>query len=164
MSILKTLFLSIFAYTVVANSLPARDRFPQVLAHRGASGYLPEHSLQAYQLSMDLETDYSEPDLCLTKDGIFVAMHDLLLDDTTDVAEHSEFDDRKTTKSVDGESITGYFVSDFTYSELLTLRLRQRLSGRSTLYDNFFQVSLLSGRVLAKFFFFEDITYNEQPY
>ena len=60
---------------------------PHVISHRGASGYVPEHSLEAYRLASDLQSHYIELDLALTKDGLFVAMHDLLLDSTTDVAE-----------------------------------------------------------------------------
>jgi glycerophosphoryl diester phosphodiesterase len=53
-------------------SIPPRSSFPQIIAHRGASGYVPEHSLQAYQLAIDLKTDYIEPDLVLSKDGSVV--------------------------------------------------------------------------------------------
>ena len=92
---------------------------------------------------MDLETDYIEPDLCLSQDGIFVALHDLFLDDTTNVASLSQFNDKKTTKVVDGKNMTGYFVSDFVYSELQELRLNQRLSYRTTLYNGLFQIPSL---------------------
>jgi glycerophosphoryl diester phosphodiesterase len=137
------LVLVLFAFAVVEGSkyLPSREAYPQVVAHRGASGYLPEHSLQAYQLAFDLKADYIEPDLCLTKDGVFIAMHDVLLDDTTDVASHPEYADRKTTKNVDGSNMTGYFVSDFTVAEIKTLRLKQRLyQYRTTLDDGFFSI------------------------
>jgi glycerophosphoryl diester phosphodiesterase len=122
-------------------SLPPRDAYPQVVAHRGASGYLPEHSLQAYQLAIDLKADYIEPDLCITKDGAFIAMHDVLLDDTTNVASFPEFANRKTTKDVEGTSLTGYFVSDFTLSEIKQLTLKQRLyKTRSQLTDGYFAI------------------------
>ena len=124
-------------------TLPQREAYPQILAHRGACGYVPEHSLPAYQLAMDMLTDYIEPDLCLSKDGVFVALHDLLLDDVTNVADIKKFNNRKTTKVVEGESITGYFVNDFLYSELLELRLNQRLSYRTTLYNGKFQIPSL---------------------
>jgi len=113
---------------------------PQIISHRGASGYVPEHSLPAYQLAIDLLTDYIEPDLCLTKDGVFVAMHDVLLDFTTNVATFTEFEDRKTTRLVDGKNMTGYFVNDFLFSELQQLRLNQRLPNRTTLYNGMFQI------------------------
>jgi len=113
---------------------------PQIISHRGASGYVPEHSLQAYQLAINLLTDYIEPDLCLTKDGVFVAMHDVLLDSTTNVASFSQYEERKTTRILDGTNMTGYFVSDFLYSELQELRLNQRLPNRTTLYNGAFQI------------------------
>jgi len=134
------LFIVKSSVLISANSMPSRERYPQVISHRGASGYVPEHSIPAYQLAIDLGTDYIEPDLCLSKDGIFVAMHDLMLDDTTNVADLPEFNDKKTTKIVDGSPMTGYFVSDFTLAELLTLRLKQRLAGRTTVYDGIYQI------------------------
>lgn len=67
-------------------------------------------------------------------------MHDLLLDDVTDVASHPEYADKKTSKMVDGKNTTGYFVSDFLYSELETLRLKQRLPERTTLYNGLLQI------------------------
>jgi glycerophosphoryl diester phosphodiesterase len=117
--------------------------YPHIIAHRGASGYLPEHSIPAYELAINLLTNYIEPDLCLTKDGIFIAMHDLLLDDTTNVADISIYKNRISTKIIDGKNLTGYYVSDFLYSELQILRLKQRLNGRSILYDGLFQIPSL---------------------
>lgn len=96
--------------------------------------------MQAYQLAIDLNTDYIEPDLCLSKDGIFVAMHSILLDETTNVAELPQYSDRYTTKQVNGANQTGYFVSDFLYSELQDLRLNQRLSIRTDLFDGYFKI------------------------
>lgn len=107
-----------------------------VIAHRGASGYIPEHSLAAYILAVGLGADYIEPDLVLSKDGIFFALHDVLLDLTTNVNDFPEFADRSTTKDVDGVSYTGFFVSDFESRELKLLRLKQRLSNtRTTVFD-----------------------------
>jgi glycerophosphoryl diester phosphodiesterase len=126
-----------------ALAFATRDQFPQILAHRGASGYIPEHSLQAYETAMNLQTDYVEPDLCLTKDGVFVALHDVLLDDTTNVAELPEFASYKSTKVVDGVSLTGYFVSDFTHAETQKLSLKQRLSFRTQIYNGFFTIPTL---------------------
>ena len=133
------------AITLAGGALAAASRaeFPQVLAHRGASGYIPEHSLGAYETAMNLQTDYIEPDLCLTKDGVFVALHDLLLDDTTNVAELPQFATYKSTKLVEGKSMTGWFVSDFTYSETQELRLRQRLPFRTQVYNDFFTLPTL---------------------
>jgi glycerophosphoryl diester phosphodiesterase len=61
--------VSLLALGSALATLEPRDQYPQIIAHRGASGYVPEHSLQAYQLAIDLKTDYIEPDLCLSKDG-----------------------------------------------------------------------------------------------
>ena len=128
-----------------ANSMATavRAQFPQILAHRGASGYIPEHTVQAYETAMNLGADYVEPDLCLTKDGVFVALHDVLLDDTTNVADLPQFAAYKSTKVVDGQTLTGWFVSDFTYAETQELRLRQRLAFRTQLYNNVFTIPTL---------------------
>lgn len=140
--------LFIFAFAGAAASentmsTATRDRYPQVIAHRGASGYIPEHSLQAYQTAMDLQGDYIEPDLCLSKDGVFVALHDVLLDDTTNVATLPQFASRKTTRVVDGEEMTGWFVNDFLFEELQQLTLHQRLPFRTPLYNNVFRIPSL---------------------
>jgi glycerophosphoryl diester phosphodiesterase len=114
-----------------------------IISHRGASGYIPEHSIPAYKLAIDLQTDYIEPDLCLSKDGVFVALHDLLLDDTTNIASFPEYNNRKRTQLVDGKILTGYFVNDFTISELKELRLNQRLPQRTQLYNDLFEIPTL---------------------
>ena len=116
-----------------------------VIAHRGASGYVPEHSLAAYMLAVGLGADYIEPDLVLSKDGVFHALHDLLLDLTTNIADFPEFAHRLTTRDVEGVSYTGFFVSDFDSSELKLLRLKQRLPNtRSTLFDYTLQMPTLT--------------------
>ena len=116
---------------------------PQVFAHRGASGYRPEHTLAAYQLAIDLGADYVEPDLVSTKDGILVARHENDISSTTDVAAHPEFAGRRTTKTLDGVEVTGWFTEDFTLAELRTLRAIERLPGvrpQNTLFDGRFHV------------------------
>jgi glycerophosphoryl diester phosphodiesterase len=133
---LVSLPLLLLSTVVYAQKMPPRNRYPQVISHRGACGYVPEHSLAAYRLAIDELTDYVEPDLCLSKDGVFVAMHDLLLDETTNVASLPQYVDRYTTKTVNGVNMTGYFVSDFLFSELQTLRLLQRIGGRSTFFND----------------------------
>jgi glycerophosphoryl diester phosphodiesterase len=100
---------------------------PLVIAHRGASGYRPEHSRSAYDLAIDLGADAIEPDLVPTKDGVLVLRHENEISGTTDVARHPEFADRRTTKTVDGQRHTGWFTEDFTWDELSTLRTRERL-------------------------------------
>jgi len=115
-----------------------------IISHRGASGYLPEHSLAAYRLAIDLGTDYIEPDLVLSRDGIFFALHDILLDNTTNIIEFPQFKNRLQTRLVDGEVVTGYFVNDFSSTELKSLRVKQRLpNSRSNLTDSLFEIPTL---------------------
>jgi glycerophosphoryl diester phosphodiesterase len=114
---------------------------PIVIAHRGASGERPEHTIAGYRLAIELGADYIEPDLVLTKDGILVARHENEISETTDVADHPEFAARKATKTIDGGEVTGWFTEDFTLAELKTLRARERLPKlRSTDYDGQFEI------------------------
>lgn len=113
---------------------------PLVIAHRGASGYRPEHTLASYELAIELGADYIEPDLVVTKDGHLVARHEPLIDATTDVSSHPEFAGRKTTRMLDGHEVTGFFVSDFTLDELKTLRAVQANPARSKEYDGRFAI------------------------
>lgn len=113
---------------------------PLVIAHRGASGYRPEHTLASYALAIELGADYIEPDLVATRDGHLVARHEPLLDDTTDVKAHAEFADRKSTKMLDGKSVTGFFASDFTLKEIRRLRAVQSNPARSKQYDGQFGI------------------------
>ncbi|MDT8759041.1 glycerophosphodiester phosphodiesterase [Sphingomonas psychrotolerans] len=100
---------------------------PIVIAHRGASGERPEHTLLAYKLAIEQGADFIEPDLVPTKDGVLVARHENEISGTTDVADHPEFTGRKTMKTIDGAPVTGWFTEDFTLAELKTLRARERL-------------------------------------
>ncbi|QGZ28847.1 glycerophosphodiester phosphodiesterase [Stutzerimonas stutzeri] len=104
-----------------------KEPSPLVIAHRGASGYVPEHTLGAYALAILQGADYIEPDLVMTRDGELVARHDNELGLTTDVSQHPEFADRKRTQTVDGVSLTGWFSEDFTLAELKTLRAIERI-------------------------------------
>jgi glycerophosphoryl diester phosphodiesterase len=109
-----------------------------VIAHRGASGYRPEHTPAAYRLAAAQGADYLEPDLVATLDGVLVCRHENEISGTTDVADHPVFADRKLTKIIDGTAVTGWFVEDFTYAELRTLRARERmpaLRASNTSYD-----------------------------
>lgn len=124
---------------------PSLDR-PIVIAHRGASGYRPEHTLAAYELAIDQGADVIEPDLVPTKDGVLVARHENAIGDTTDVADHPEFADRKREKTIDGEKITSWFTEDFTLAELKTLRAKERLPllrPDNTKYDGQFEIPTL---------------------
>jgi glycerophosphoryl diester phosphodiesterase len=100
---------------------------PLLIAHRGASGHLPEHTLPAYALAMLQGADFIEPDLVSTRDGVLVARHENEIGGTTDVAAHEEFAARRRTQLIDGVEITGWFTEDFTLAELSTLRARERL-------------------------------------
>ena len=106
---------------------------PIVIAHRGASGHRPEHTLAAYALAIDMGADFVEPDLVSTKDSVLVARHENEIGGTTDVA--TKYPDRKTTRTIDGRRVTGWFTEDFTLAELRTLRATERLPFRSHAYD-----------------------------
>ncbi|MFY1697524.1 MULTISPECIES: glycerophosphodiester phosphodiesterase [unclassified Solwaraspora] len=119
---------------------------PLVIAHRGASGYRPEHTLEAYRLAIRQGADYIEPDLVPTADGVLVARHENEISGTTDVATRPEFADRRTTKTIDGVSVTGWFTEDFTLAELRTLRAVERLPQvrpTNTAFDGQFLVPTL---------------------
>lgn len=112
-----------------------------VVAHRGASGYMPEHSIASYRLAIDLQADYIEPDLSLSQDGVLMCIHDPILDTTTNVASIPKFAGRKKSLNIDGHNMTGFFVNDFTYAELQTLTLKQRYpTTRSTEHDEFLRI------------------------
>jgi glycerophosphoryl diester phosphodiesterase len=114
-----------------------------IIGHRGSAGYRPEHTLAAYELGARMGADYVEPDLVTTKDHVLVARHEPNITDTTDVADHKEFVDRKTTKTIDGVTQTGWFTDDFTLAELKTLRAKERLPDvrqRNTIYNGRYQV------------------------
>ena len=119
---------------------------PIVIAHRGASGYRPEHTLAAYELGARMGADYIEPDLVSTKDGVLVARHENEISGTTDVAERSEFAGRRTTKTIDGAPLTGWFTEDFTLAELKTLRAKERIPDvrpANAAYDGRFEIPTL---------------------
>lgn len=100
---------------------------PLVIAHRGASGYVPEHTLGAYALAATMGSDYLEPDVVMTKDGHIIARHDNELGLTTDVADHPEFASRYRTQFVDGREVSGWFTEDFTLAEIKTLSAIERI-------------------------------------
>ena len=111
---------------------------PLIIAHRGASGERPEHTRAAYLLAVEQGADVIEPDLVLTKDGVFVDRHENEIGGTTDVADRPEFANRKTTRIIDGVEASGWFTEDFTLAELKTLRARERLPALrpgNTAYD-----------------------------
>jgi len=136
---------------------------PLIIGHRGASGLRPEHTLASYELAIEQGADYIEPDLVSTKDGVLVARHEnviaivqtdeengnpvtdengefVIQEATTDVAEHPEFADRLTTKVIDGNPITGWFIEDFTLDEIKTLRAVERLPFRDQSFNGQFEI------------------------
>ncbi len=119
--------------------IPAK---PTIYGHRGAAGYLPDHTLAGYTKGIELGADFVEPDLVMIKDGVLVCRHEPNIGGTTDVASHPEFAGLKTTKMVDGVEVKDdWFVSDFTLDQLKTLRARQPLpQDRTTQYDGIYQI------------------------
>ncbi|MGH3785074.1 MAG: glycerophosphodiester phosphodiesterase [Pseudonocardiaceae bacterium] len=140
---------SLGGVTALANQPPPdagrSRRDTLVIGHRGASGYRPEHTLASYELAARLGADYLEPDLVVTRDGVLVCRHEPVINDTTDVASHPnpEFAKRKTTKTLDGVAVTGWFTEDFTLAELKTLRAVERLPlirQHNTLYNGRYKI------------------------
>ena len=133
---IRIMFTALFLFAgspVLAQSVPASPSpagavsTPMVIAHRGASGERPEHTRAAYDLAIDQGADVIEPDLVMSRDGVLVVRHENEISETTDVADRAEFADRRTTRTIDGTAITGWFTEDFTLAELKTLRARERL-------------------------------------
>ncbi|MDO6414909.1 glycerophosphodiester phosphodiesterase [Sphingomonas sp. BIUV-7] len=125
---------------------PLRGR-PVVIAHRGASGERPEHTLEAYALAIAEGADFIEPDLVMTKDRHMIARHENEISGTTDVAAHPEFAARKATKTIDGQAVTGWFTEDFTLAEIKTLHARERMPqlrpANAKAYDGKFAIPTL---------------------
>lgn len=112
-------------------------RHPLVIGHRGAPGYRPEHSRSAYDLALAMGVDAVEPDVVCTSDGVLVVRHENEISGTTDVADRPEFAGRRTTKTIDGKSLTGWFTEDFTWEEISTLRCRERVPAVRTTSASF---------------------------
>jgi glycerophosphoryl diester phosphodiesterase len=147
----KSVMLAAISFIVILLLQPHRgvttpimtDQPPLVIGHRGASGYRPEHTLAAYELAIQMGVDYIEPDIVSTKDGELIARHENDIAETTDISEHPEFSDRKTTKIIDGKEVTSWFTEDFTLSEIKTLRAKERLPFRSSAYNGRFEIPTL---------------------
>src|SRR5437762_13055002 len=105
--------------------MSAAVQTPIIIGHRGASGHVPEHTLEGYRLAAQMGANYIEPDLVSTKDGVLIARHENEIGSTTNAAER--FPDRRRTKTIDGMSVTGWFTEDFTLAEIKTLRAKERL-------------------------------------
>ena len=140
----RILIAALVAAILAPATAAAHDQpHPLVIGHRGAAGYLPDHTLPGYALAIKLGADYIEPDLVSTKDGHLVARHEPNIKDTTDVAQHPEFEGRKRTAVIDGFSEEGWFVSDFTLAELRTLRAKQPLPERPQRFNGKFRIPTL---------------------
>ena len=119
----------------------AHQKRPLVIGHRGAAGYLPDHTLQGYQLAIDLGADYIEPDLVSTKDGVLIARHEPNMIATTDVASHPEFASKRRMVSIDGGAPEeGFFASDFTLRQIKTLHAVQPFAERPHKFDGKFEI------------------------
>ena len=123
---------------MLAAAWMAAPSTPLIIAHRGASGHRPEHTLESYRLAVEMGADFIEPDLVSTKDGVLIARHENEIGGTTDVAD--KYPDRRRTKTVDGHAVTGWFSEDFTLAEIKTLRARERLPFRSHAFDGQFEI------------------------
>ena len=132
--------------TDTGQTITPRAPVPVIIGHRGASGYVPEHTLAAYFLAIQQGADFVEPDLVSSKDGVLVARHENEIGGTTDVDAHPEFAARRTTRIVDGVSTQGWFTEDFTLAELKTLRARERIADirpANARFDGHFEIPTL---------------------
>ena len=139
--------LAAAAILMVLSPVPAhaqhatpKPHIPILIGHRGASGYMPEHTLQSYALAIELGADYVEPDLVSTRDGVLIARHEPNMINTTDVKAHPEFASRKRFRVVDGVNEEGFFAADFTLAEIKTLRAIQPFANREQAFNGLFQI------------------------
>ncbi len=124
---------------------------PIIIGHRGASGYVPEHTLESYRLAIAMGADAIEPDLVSTKDGVLIARHEPMLGGTTNVASIAKFASRKRTSVIDGVSYTDWFALDFTLAEIKELRAIERVADRNQNFNGAFEIVTLQDVIeLAK--------------
>lgn len=143
-TMLATLALAMAAPALAQGPAATLDGKPAlIVGHRGASGYLPEHTLESYKLAIEQGADFIEPDLVTTRDGILVVRHEPMLSGTTDVATRPEFAARKTTRKVDGVDTTDWFASDFTLAEIKTLRAKQAMADRDQTHNGKYEIPTL---------------------
>jgi glycerophosphoryl diester phosphodiesterase len=140
--VLLSSVLSVHAeQSVGERAINGKAKLPIVIGHRGAPGYLPEHTLESYALAVELGADYIEPDLVVTKDGYLIARHEPNIINTTDVADHPEFASRKRTVVVDGVAEVGFFASDFTLAEIKTIHAKQAFAERPQQFNGKFDIA-----------------------
>jgi glycerophosphoryl diester phosphodiesterase len=152
MTAFRNICAAAFAAAALAGAAPAEAQAqhktldgkpPLVIGHRGASGYLPEHTLEAYKLAIEQGADFIEPDLVMTKDGYLIARHEPMLGGTTNVGDLPEFASRKRTMKVDGIDTTDWFAADFTITEIRQLRARQAAAERDQSHNGKFLIPTL---------------------
>jgi glycerophosphoryl diester phosphodiesterase len=145
----STAFFTPVVEAVTWNTLDGKP--PLVIGHRGASGYVPEHTLESYRLAIAMGADVIEPDLVSTKDGVLIARHEPMLSGTTNVASIAKFANRKRTSVIDGVSYTDWFSVDFTLAEIKELRAIERVSDRNQTFNGAFEIVTLQDVIdLAK--------------
>jgi glycerophosphoryl diester phosphodiesterase len=140
---LATIVVGSLAAPALAEPRREPTRTPIIIGHRGASGYLPEHTLEGYALAIELGADFIEPDLVMTKDGHLIARHEPNIINTTDVRSHPEFASRRRTAMIDGVEDEGWFASDFTLAEIKTLRAVQAFGERPQQFNGRFEIPTL---------------------
>ncbi|WP_299625623.1 glycerophosphodiester phosphodiesterase [uncultured Tenacibaculum sp.] len=116
------------------------EKRPLIIAHRGAQSILPEHTIEGFTKAIELNADFIEPDLVLTKDGYLIVRHEPMLSGTTNVSEIAEFANLRTTKNLDGKMVTDWFAIDFTLAQIKQLKAKQAYAGRPTNFDNQFDI------------------------
>lgn len=141
--ILLSALMILIALPAAAQEKTLTGQPPLVVAHRGASGYLPEHTLEAYKRAIEMGVDFVEPDLVATKDGVLIARHEPMIGATTDVADRPEFAARKVTRKLDGVDTTDWFAGDFTLAEIKTLRAKQPMAERDQSHNGKYQIPTL---------------------
>jgi glycerophosphoryl diester phosphodiesterase len=138
----KPVLLSLLIYASITYAL-SRTKIPIVIGHRGSPAYRPEHTLESYLYAINLGANFIEPDLTFTKDGHLIARHENEISQTTNIKDFPEFLNRKTTKSIDGIEITGWFTEDFMLEEIKLLRCRERIPlirPNNTIYNDLYSI------------------------
>ncbi|KAK7839340.1 glycerophosphodiester phosphodiesterase gdpd6 [Quercus suber] len=112
------------------------------IARRGSNAEFPEETAAAYMRAIEVGADFIETDILASKDGVLICSHDVTLDldNRTNIANFSQFADRKRTYEIQGVNMTGWFVVDFTLEELKLLGVNQRFSFRDQQYNGKFPI------------------------
>ena len=127
---------------------------PLVFGHRGASGYRPENTIEAFELAISQGSDGVECDLVPTKDGELIIRHENWLNGTTNVASLSQFEGKQSTGYSDGLTETGWFSEDYNRSELSDLRAIERVPDTrpgSAKFDNRFLIPTIDDLLSCSF-------------